>query len=530
MGIRGKWTRAATAAAAGGVGLLATTATASAAVESAKSASALRDAIGVNMQTGVTATGDGSWDVQLPINLLAKRVDDLGIKHVRGNLCASSGCTDLQNQATQSRMVTLSQYPAASAPNVTPAPTPIRWLIGAGSFSSRQTVAPADRGRWTVTGVTSGLAPFVEAFEGVNEPPEVRSTSPLWASISSTELARVTEAHNALYAAAREACSPTKPICFPSTPVLSPPAATPNVTTAFAGLASKVDIGAWHVYRDIETPDRSAVAPFGDQQNLVLRTKPNDTDFETCAIGTTRYFSVNDCNAAVFGAGKPAWLTEMGYRSCPYYTTNGGWTRVQFGVTEDLNAAWTPRAVLDAFRLGYPRFYLYALTDYQPPNNCTLHAQQGWGLIRANATGDPKPSYNALKRTLDVIGDAGLTPVAGTQTGLDLKINDAAGVAIPAARQRHLLLKRANGTYVLALWATDGFRAANGVPNNNWGTSAAEPAPPAVLSGIKVGVNGGSWNVTEYRPFSGAAAVQTAPQEVTTQLNWDVRLFDIRPR
>lgn len=520
----GRWKLGAVAAAAATTGLACTTTTpAGAAVEPARSASALRDAIGVNMQTGVTATGDGSWDVQLPVNLLAQRVKDLGIRHIRGNLCASSGCTDAENQATQARMVALSQSPGTGQLS-------IKWLIGSGAFSSRPSIAPADRGRWTATGVTAALKPYVEAFEGVNEPPEVRSASPTWASISSTELARVTDAYNALHTAVREPCGPSRPVCFPSTiPVLSPPAATPNVTTAFAGLAPKVDIGAWHVYRDIETPDRSAVTPFGDLQNLVLRTKPNDPDFEACAIGTTRYLTVDACNAATFGAGKPAWLTEMGYRSCPSYSTNGGWTQIQFGVTEDLNAAWTPRIVLDAFRLGYPRFYLYALTDYQPPNNCTTSAQQGWGLIRANATGDPKPSYNALKRTLDVIGDAGLTPIGGTLTGLDLKINDSAGVAIPDNRQRHVLLKRTDGTYVLALWATDGFRS-GATPNNHWGTSAAQPAPPAVLTGIKVGVNGGSWNVTEYRPFSGAAAVRTAAQEVTTDLNWDVRLFDIRPR
>lgn len=520
MVTRGKLKYVAVVGAVAGLG--ASAGPAHAALESARSAGAFRDALGVNIHSAVTGAGDGSWDVRLPLDVITKRVNGLGIKHVRGNVCTSSACTVEENLATQSRMIALSKSPQAGGRQ-------IKWLIGSGSFSARPSVAPADRGRWTVTGVTPELAPFVEAFEGVNEPLEDRTGSPKYASMSATELARVTEAYNALYAAAKEPCSTAKPVCFPTTPLLSPPAATPNVTTAFAGLAPKVDIGAWHVYRDIETPDRNAAAPSSDQQFLPLRTVANDSDYEACTIGSTRYLTVDACNAAVFGAGKKAWLTEMGYRSCPYYLTNGGLTRVQFGVTEALNAAWTPRIVLDAFRLGYPRFYLYALTDYQPPNNCAQSAQQGWGLIRANATGDPKPSYTALQRTLDVIKDAESTPVEGALPGLDLKINDSAGVAIPASRQRHLLLRRADGSYVLALWATDGFRSGS-TPNNNWGPSASEPAPPAVVPNITVGVNGGSWWVYEYRPFTSGSTIQVAPSQVTTDLSWDVRLFDIRPR
>lgn len=519
---RGTSTRGAVAAAVAATSLAGFFASpASGAVEPARSASAFRDAIGVNVHSAVTATtGDGTYDVQLPIDLLAKRINELGIRHVRGNVCKSSACNDADNLRTQARMIALSRSPGANA-------TPIRWLIGSGTFSANPNVTAADRGRWTVTGVTADLKPYVEAFEGINEPPEVRTGSPSFAYLAPATLTAVTQAQEALHAAAREPCGPTRPVCFPSTtPVLSPPTATPNVTSAFTGLASKVDIGAWHVYRNTETPDRTAVAPFSDLQYLPLRTKANDPDFETCAIGTTRYLTVDACNAAVFGAGKKAWLTEMGYRSCTSYST--GWSTVQYGVTESLNAAWTPRTVLDAFRLGYPRFYLYQLTDFQPPNNCT-HAQQGWGLVRANQTADPKPSFTALQRTLKVIGDAGVSPVEGPQPGLDLKINDAAGVAIPDSRQRHLLLRRTDGSYVLAVWATDGFRS-GAVPNHTWSATTAQPAPPAVLSNITVGVNGGSWYVGEYRPFVSGTTVQAAPQEVTTELNWDVRLFDIRPR
>jgi hypothetical protein len=96
-----------------------------------------------------------------------------------------------------------------------------------------------------------------------------------------------------------------------------------------------------------------------------------------------------------FKPGAPVMATETGY--CNTVKAGGG------GVSETAAAAYLPRLLLNNFRLGVTRTFLYEFMDGSPDRNEWEH---NWGLVHSD--GSPKPSYHAIKRLLAALKDARL--------------------------------------------------------------------------------------------------------------------------
>lgn len=131
-----------------------------------------------------------------------------------------------------------------------------------------------------------------------------------------------------------------------------------------------------------------------------------------------------------YGPGLPAYATETGYQ-----TTS---TPTQNQVPEQVEGAYAPRLLLDYFKNGVPRTYMYELVDDPPGTPVT---QTGYGLLRYDLS--PKPAYTAIGNLLTVLNDSGTSFTPGS---LDYSLSgDTDGV-------ESLLLQKSNGDFYLNVW------------------------------------------------------------------------------
>jgi hypothetical protein len=131
---------------------------------------------------------------------------------------------------------------------------------------------------------------------------------------------------------------------------------------------------------------------------------------------------------------KPIWATEAGYHNAVHAKTGMPPT------SEAAGAVYTLRTVLEHFKAGIARTYLYELVDLYPDPGAK-NANWNFGLLRNDYS--RKPAFRALKNLLTLVGDDKGRPRL-EPLRLELSARDRA--------VRQLVLQRADGTYVVALW------------------------------------------------------------------------------
>jgi hypothetical protein len=119
--------------------------------------------------------------------------------------------------------------------------------------------------------------------------------------------------------------------------------------------------------------------------------------------------------------------TETGYRN------DSG---AHDAVPTDIAARYMPRLLLEQFRAGIIRTFIYELVDSGP---------EQYGLLRSN--GSPKPAFTAVKNLLSLLDDAG-RPANVKPLDYDLQ-NEPYYL-------HHLALQKRDGTYYVAMWVEEG--------------------------------------------------------------------------
>jgi hypothetical protein len=141
----------------------------------------------------------------------------------------------------------------------------------------------------------------------------------------------------------------------------------------------------------------------------------------------------------------------------PYYTTETGYTNdltVPDSVPQSVSAVYMPRLILEQWRAGFTRTYLYELVS---------QGGEDFGLI--TPTWQWKPAYYALANLLVFLADKGhpFTPTALNY-----------GIAGGDSNLHQLLMQRHDGTFFLALWLEE--------PSYNVNTGAAIAVTPEPVS------------------------------------------------
>jgi hypothetical protein len=122
----------------------------------------------------------------------------------------------------------------------------------------------------------------------------------------------------------------------------------------------------------------------------------------------------------------PSVITETGYMSYPE-------TNIPFTLPESVEASYTPRTLLLAFKNGIKRTYLYELLDEV--------SSPAYGLIHSDLT--TKPAFAAVKNLISTLSDRGTAFTPGT-----LSYQVAGG----DSTLNHLLLQKRDGSFWLVLW------------------------------------------------------------------------------
>jgi len=139
--------------------------------------------------------------------------------------------------------------------------------------------------------------------------------------------------------------------------------------------------------------------------------------------------------ASAVSGSKPVWATEVGFHNALRSRSRTD----QSPVSERVAAIYLLRTFLEHFLSGIPRTYAYELLD-EKPERAERAPEQHFGLLRSDFS--RKPAFRALRNLLDLVGRGEGPP---DLKPLRLGMHGPAGM-------RRLVLRRADGTYLVALW------------------------------------------------------------------------------
>lgn len=247
----------------------------------------------------------------------------------------------------------------------------------------------------TLSQLESGLRayPGIEAIEPFNE--WDANGGPNWRSTLLNELPQLKQAGADL-----------------GLTVLGPSMIDDDDADELGNLAQYIDVDNMHSYSGGRNPETEGWGDFDSEGN---------------SYGSLAW---NLDMVHAYGPGLPAYATETGYQTTSKPTQNQ--------VPEQVEGAYAPRLLLDYFKNGVPRTYIYELIDDPPGTPVT---QTGYGLLRYDLS--PKPAYSAISNLLSVLNDSGTSFTPGS---LDYSLNgNMDGV-------ESLLLQKSNGDFYLNVW------------------------------------------------------------------------------
>jgi hypothetical protein len=140
--------------------------------------------------------------------------------------------------------------------------------------------------------------------------------------------------------------------------------------------------------------------------------------------------------ARITAAGKPVWATEVGFHNAMRsHDVNN-----QAPVSERTAAIYLLRTFLEQFNAGIRRTFAYELID-EKPDPRGRDPEQHFGLLRNDFS--RKPAFNALRNLLTVVGG---DRRGGKLVPLQMQVSRGPRTV------RRLVLQKADGSYVIALW------------------------------------------------------------------------------
>lgn len=434
----------------------------------ARAAAEFRDSIGV--QTHFPFTGY-AYDAA-PTSQLAEMLRTVGIRHLRDDTCFN---TEPACQRVRSRIAALRDTFGESGPKVDLLALYSRELAAVRERGARD----ADIERALTAATSAPLADMVAGLEPVNEP-DLKDSGD-WTTATLADHATFSR----LLAEPRFAALRRLPHLSPA---IGHAANTPALL-ASGWTRDRADIGNFHPYP----------AAWGGPEHA-LGTTCGATDALGCA--------------GLLGRSAAPIATESGY-STSGHALSTNW------VSEQAQSIYLPRLVLENFRRGIARTYLYELVDLKPTRGAAV---DGYGLWRAKAVGsqflpaEPKPAALALARLNATIGDLG---AASTSGQLDVAIR-IAGRDVGEDVIRRVLLRRADGTYVLALWQ----------PKTVWDNAPFRQSDREIphLS-TEVAVGGTDWSITATRPTLAPEPTGrwTSTRRIDVPVGADVTLLELHP-
>ena len=203
---------------------------------------------------------------------------------------------------------------------------------------------------------------------------------------------------------------------------------------------------------------------------------------------------------------KPYYVTETGYHTATNNDSEvaGGWA--QRGVSENAAAKYIPRMIVEYFRQGIARTYLYEFID-EFPDPERDNQEKNFGLLRNDLS--EKPSYVSLKNTIALLkdSDAKASASGGLSYSLEGDLKDI----------HQLLLQKQDGSFYLVLWQE--------VPSYDYASKSDINHNPRQLT-LKLGTQVGK--AQTYLPLNGTTPVNTYTKVSSINLQVPDHLLIVR--
>ena len=167
----------------------------------------------------------------------------------------------------------------------------------------------------------------------------------------------------------------------------------------------------------------------------------------------------------------------------------------QYSVSTTVQAKYIPRMVVEYFRHGIPKTYLYDLND---DGTDPSYKDNNFGLLHYNLS--PKPAYTALQSLISLLKDSG---ASFTPQPLTYSVSASPEGAFNRLQYVHdLLLQKSTGEYYLLIWheVADGAVFDNSV-SDFYPSTAQDLYPPSIP--VTITLPAGIRSVTAYTYNSG---------------------------
>ncbi|QXG74630.1 hypothetical protein KUM42_12105 [Modestobacter sp. L9-4] len=159
--------------------------------------------------------------------------------------------------------------------------------------------------------------------------------------------------------------------------------------------------------------------------------------------------------------------SRLPYGSKPMMATETGYSTWRLGQSERVQGLYLPRVLMENYRLGISRTYLYELLDeFEDAGGENKEAH--FGLLRRDLT--PKPAFTAVKNLLKAVSPR--VGVSGEPLPLPLSLQVTPPLGYDAQFLHHIMLTRSTSEHVLVLW--------HEVSSNDVSTLAQNPPRPPI--------------------------------------------------
>lgn len=274
--------------------------------------------------------------------------------------------------------------------------------------------------------VNNGLAASTMSIENWNEfdTPSVNNNDPNWGTL-------LQQGQPYLYQQTRARLGNGVQVLSPSLRGFS----LDTFAKVLGDVSSNIDAGNMHTYFGGKTPE-SDLTDFSSFMQGSCSSAQSDTFDE-------RIEAIADC----ISKSKDMVTTESGYHNDSTSKTGHLYT------DEASTATYMPRMMLDAFRVGVKRTYIYELLDEPsaPGPNFEKHFGLFYGTATTSATDvtSAKPAATALHNLTTLLADSGSAPSTFTTGRLNYSLSGTtSGV-------HQVLFQKSTGNYWLALWRDD---------------------------------------------------------------------------
>ena len=277
-------------------------------------------------------------------------------------------------------------------------------------------------------------------------------------------------------------------------------------------ILANVPVLNFTVYDFTHSAAAGNLSGYADYGNLHLYPRPYD--IPNAPPGTPQGQYPVSMSGTVDVPGKPIVVTETGFSTITANSVNGA----IWGVSENVQAKYLLNDLLDNYRGGTARTYIYELLD-EVVDPAQTNIEYHFGLFRSDYT--PKPAALGIHNLTQILSDTASTSKTFPPTSLTYSVADTASSNPIDFSQTSCLFQKANGRFYLVIWNEPTL----------WQKSPLQELPPPAPHTVALTLAAAPTSVNVYDPLTAASPIAgyTKQSQVTIPVSDHPMVVEIVP-